>query len=256
MSTVACACNVYNDALALPGMLENASQWADEIFIIHSGPDGKASNDGTMEILEKWQIKPIMADIMVGFGAIRTRLIHECKCDWAIVTDSDERIPIVSRVLRCHGDDQFPHVMNPQNSVEIIDQSFCHWRWLKNIIDGAGDDYDAVRMCRRAWMDMSMRRPAQNFHRVQDWQMRCVKNNGHIGYDTSVRMHERIVDFRTGAGPRAFQIDDTERGLFYDHYNCFFKQMEPAQNTEDAETYDRLDPGVSERMWIKHFPKA
>lgn len=256
MSTVACACNVYNDALALPGMLENAAQWADEIFIIHAGPGGKASNDGTMEILEKWQIKPIMADIMVGFGVIRTRLIHECKCDWAIITDSDERLLINGRVLRCVGEDQFPSTMQPKNRVDIIDHSFCHWRWLKGVIDGAGDDYDAIRMMRRAWMDMGMRIPAQSWVKHPDHQIRCVKNNGHIGYTSDVRMHERIVDFRTGGTPRLFQIDDPDRNFYFEHFHPFFKARELAQNQEDLEIYEQLSPGVTQHMWLSHQPKA
>lgn len=256
MSSVAAAINVYQDNFALPGALENAAQWADSIFVIHASPDMKPSTDGTMETLEAWGIKPVMADIMEGFGVIRTRLIRECGCDWAVIMDADERYMVNGKVLRCHGGDQFPHTLNPQNSVEVIDHNYAHMKWLRGVIDGAGDDYDAVRTCRRAWMDMSFKRPAQNWTQHADWQCRIVKNNGHIGYQTERKMHEMIVDFRTGAGPKMFQIDDHERGLFTEHYNCWFKPMEPQQNTEDAETYDRLDPGVSDRMWIKHFPKA
>jgi hypothetical protein len=209
-----------------------------------------------METLAAWGIKPVMADIMEGFGVIRTRLIKECGCDWAIIFDCDERFMINGKVLRCHGTDQFPHQLNPQNSVEIVDHNYAHMKWLRGVIDGAGDDYDAVRTCRRAWMDMSFKRPAQNWTREADWQLRIVKNNGFIGYSTDVKIHERIVDFRTNACPKTFEVNDHERGLFVEHFNIFFKQMEPAQNTEDAATYDALDPGVSERMWIKHFPKA
>lgn len=256
MSSLACAINLYNECNALPGALENAAQWADHIFVIHASPGMKPSSDGTMEILEKWGIKPVMADIMEGFGVIRTRLIKECGCDWAVVLDADERYMVNGKVLRCHGDEQFPHTLNPQNSVEVIDHNYAHMKWLRGVIDGAGDDYDAVRTCRRAWMDMSFKRPAQNWAKHPDWQLRIVKNNGHIGYSTDVRMHERIIDFRTNLGPKAFQIDDPERNLYTDHHNVFFKQMEAVQNTEDAATYDALDPGVSERMWIKYFPKA
>lgn len=255
MSTAACL-NIYNDAFALPGFLENAAQWCDSIHVLHASPNKKPSTDGTMEILSAWGIKPEMVDIMEGFGVIRTRLIKECGCDWSIILDCDERIPVVSKVLRCHGNDQFPHTLNPQNSVEVLDHSFCHWRWLKGIIDGAGDDYDVVRTCRRAWMDIGMKRPAQNWHKVQDWQARIVKNNGHIGYDPNVKIHERIVDFRTGGEPSMFKIDDTERGLFFDHFSNFFRPMEPKQNVEDISTYEALQKGCSESMWIARQPLA
>lgn len=256
MSTVAACLNVYNDNKALPGALENAAQWADNIFVIHAGPDGKASTDGTMETLQAWGIKPVMADIMEGFGIIRTRLVRECGCDWGVILDCDERLVVNGKVLRCHGNDQFPHTLNPQNTVEVLDQSFCHWRWLKGVIDGAGADYDAVRTCRRAWMDIGMKRPAQNFHKIQDWQCRILRNSEFIGYDPSIKIHERIVDFRTGAGPKMFQIDDTERGLFHDHFSPWFRKMEPAQNAEDVSTYESLEAGVSSRMWISHEPQS
>lgn len=255
MASVAACINLYSDNFALPGALENAAQWADSIYVIHASPGMKPSTDGTMETLEAWGIKPVMADIMEGFGVIRTRLIRECGCDWAIILDCDERYMINGKVLRCHGNDQFPHTLNPQNSVEVVDQSFCHWRWLKGVIDGAGDDYDAIRTCRRAWMDMSMKRPAQNWVKHPDWQMRIVKNNGHIGYTTDVRIHERIVDFRTGVGPTAFQIDDFERALFTEHFHPFFKPMELKQNQEDLEIYESLEKGVTNNMWLSHQPK-
>lgn len=254
MSIAACL-NVHNERFALPGALENAAQWADHIFVIVASPGGLPSTDGTMEILSAWNIKPVMADIMEGFGVIRTRLIQECGCDWAVLLDADERIVVNGKVLRCHGNDQFPGNLNPQNSVEVIDQSFCHWRWLKGVIDGAGDDYDAVRTCRRTWMDIGMKRPAQNWHQHPDWQCRIVKNNGHIGYATDIRMHEAIRDFRTGHGPKMFQLDDTERGLFHDHFSNFFKPMEPEQNTEDMNTYEAMEKGVTDRMWISHQPR-
>lgn len=254
MASVACCINVYNDNFALPGALENAAQWADSIYVIHASPDMKPSTDGTLETLAAWGIKPVMADIMEGFGVIRSRLVRECGCDWGVVLDCDERIVVNGKVLRCHGNDQFPHTLNPQNTVEVIDQSFCHWRWLKGVIDGAGDDYYAVRTCRRAWMDIAMKRPAQNWHKIQDWQCRILRNSEFIGYDPNVKIHERIVDFRTGDGPKMFQIDDTERGLFHDHMSNFFKPMEKTQNKEDIEIYNSLESGVADRMWITKQP--
>lgn len=256
MSTICCAFNVYNDANALPGMLENASMFFDDLFCIHAGPDGKMSNDGTIEILEKWNVRTVFADIMEGFGKIRTRLIHECGCDWCWISDADERFLPNFKVLDCHGDEQFPHTLTPKNHVGVLDPNYCQGRLLRNIIDGAGDDYFSVRTIRRAWMDFTYAHPAQNWFKVPDHQLRCVRNNGHIGYTSDVKMHERLVDLRTGQEPKYFSVEDPARNVYHEHFNIFFKGQEPKQNTEDAETYDRLDPGVSERMWIKHFPKA
>lgn len=257
MSTLAACFNVYQDNFALPGALENAASWADSIYVIHASPGMKPSTDGTMETLAAWSIKPVMADIREGFGVIRTRLVHECGCDWAFIMDADERFFANTAVLHCHGTDQFPHQMNPQNTVSVHDPCYAQGKMLRNVINMAGDEnYDAVRTCRRAWMDFSMKRPAQNWHAIQDWQIRCLRNRPHIGYDPNIKMHERVLDFRTGQEPKQFKSDDTSRGLFHDHFSIFFKGMEAGQNTEDAEIYNQLEAGSADRMWLHHFPKA
>jgi hypothetical protein len=255
MSSVAACFNVHAEQYALPGALENASQWADHIHVAVCTPGGGPTDDATMDILRAWGITPVFIDIMQGFGVIRTRIVRECGCDWGIIMDADERIMVNGKVLRCHGNDQFPGTLNPQNSVEVIDQSFCHWRWLKGVIDGAGDDYDAVRTCRRAWMDIAMKRPAQNWAKHADWQCRILRNAEYIGYDPHVKIHERIVDFRTGAGPKMFQIDDPDRNLYHEHHSNFFKPMEKTQNEEDIRIYNSLEDGVADRMWITKQPK-
>ena len=48
--------NVYNEAFALPGWLEMACSFFDDVRIYHSGPGGKCSDDGTVELLERWHI--------------------------------------------------------------------------------------------------------------------------------------------------------------------------------------------------------
>lgn len=257
MASICVSINVFNDNLALPGCLENAASWADDIFVIHAGPGGKHSNDGTIETLEKWGVRTVFADILEGFGVIRTRLVHECGCDFCWISDADERFYANTAVLHCHGTDQFPHQMNPQNTVSVHDPCYAQGKMLRSVIEMAGDEnYDAVRTCRRAWMDFSMKRPAQSWHQVPDWQLRCLRNKPYIGYDPNVKIHESVKDFRTGGEPKQFKSDDTSRGLYHDHFSIFFKWLEPAQNTEDAEIYDQLEAGASERMWLHHFPKS
>ena len=78
MASIALCINVYQDAKALRGCLESGSMFFDNIFVIHAGPGGRYSTDGTIEVLEDFGIKPVFDDIERGFGKIRTRLIHDC----------------------------------------------------------------------------------------------------------------------------------------------------------------------------------
>ena len=43
--SIAASINVYNDVVAMRGLLETASQYFDEIFVVHSSPGGVYSND-------------------------------------------------------------------------------------------------------------------------------------------------------------------------------------------------------------------
>ncbi len=105
MASIACCINVYQDVIALRGCLENASSFFDNIFVIHSGPNGAFSTDGTIELLEKFGIKPVFASINDGFGVIRSRLIHECGCEWGFILDCDERYYPIQHKLSCSGSD-------------------------------------------------------------------------------------------------------------------------------------------------------
>ena len=71
------SCNVYNDVIALRGLLEMSSEYFDELFVVHSGPNGAYSTDGTIELCEQFKVKLVFDDIDKGFGVIRSRLIHE-----------------------------------------------------------------------------------------------------------------------------------------------------------------------------------
>lgn len=255
MPSIACCFNIYNDNDALPGMLENASSFFDEIFCIHASPGGKPSTDGTMETLQKWGIKPVMADISVGFGVIRTNLIHGCKCDWAFIMDADERFLPVTPVMRCDGDEQYPANPNPNLKVTV---EFAHYNQgaaLRAMLDDA-EGMNALVMRRRHWMDFSWKRPAQNFSVHADWQCRCIRNVKHVGYDPNVKLHERIIDFSTGGEPAMLRQGLNPRTISYDHFHNHFKPMNGIKNAEDLETYRALDQAGTENMWLQHQPKS
>lgn len=249
MPSLACSFNIYNDNWALPGMLENASQWADAIYCIHAGPGGKASNDGTMETLEKWGIKPVMADVMEGFGVIRSRLIHECGCDWALLIDADERVPVIRHAMSCSGTDKYPEVANPNLTVSK-GLPFDQMKALKSLI-GSAEEQDAIVMPRYHWMDSSHQRPAQNFCDIKDYQCRCIRNVPHVGFRPERKLHEHIVDARTGGEPNMFRQNPHEREIAFFHYHNFFKPMEAEQNAEDLQTYKALDASLVGGMWLE-----
>src|SRR5262245_7613298 len=175
MVSIALTCNVYNDAHALRGLLESGARFFDNIFILHSGPGGAHSTDGTIELCEKFGATLKFDDMERGFGAIRTRLIHDCGCDWAFILDADERFFPQINVIRCEGTDRYGHgTFDPKLSVrhekEIIDQG----GHLRDII--SDPSVMAVRTTRRHWFDFAMRRAAENWEIVWDHQLRIVRN--------------------------------------------------------------------------------
>ena len=254
--------------------------------IYHAGPGGARSDDGTLELLEKWRIPVEFGSIDEGFGAVRTKAIRSSPCDWVMLLDADERFFPVHRVLTCAGES------TPQSEVDWILQSYDfrgvnlpNWEnmaklgarlrvdigvaydqgaRLREIIAGGGD-FDAIATIRRHWHDFSFRRPTQNWHTDLDWQMRLVRNDPAVGFDSGTRMHERLLgrscrycgvqrlsmpsnhceSSHTGShdwSPKSFCADMT-RGPFFDHFHFTFKRMEPDQRAHDVMIYDAIHAG-------------
>lgn len=248
MSIAACF-NVYNESLALPGMLESVSSFFDNLYCIHASPDGKPSDDGTMEILEKWGVKPVMEDISQGFGVIRTKLVHNCGCDWGYIIDADERWHTFAPQMKSEGDDKYPDVANPNVRVEFINSPYNQGALLRSMIESA-DGFDAIVGRRRHWMDFSWNHPAQSFDHTPDWQCRCIRNVPNIGFDPNVRLHERIINFSTGGEPNMIRQTMTPRAVFWDHLHVPLKKMNIEKNREDMQTYQQLDKKGTEGMWL------
>lgn len=252
MNSIGLSCNVFNDALALAGMLENAQGFFDDIFVIHAGPGGKKSTDGTIEILEKFGVRHVFADIMDGFGVIRTRLVQEGKTDWIYISDADERYYPLCENLTCEGTEKFPDQPNPNLKVKVAGQPHNSGALLKSLISGAGD-HDAIVTCRRHWFDFTMRRPAQNWLVNADWQCRILKNRPWVGYSKEVKLHERVVDARTGRAPKMIQ-GRTDRWIYHEHAHNFYKPLHPEKNAEDMATYRALSEAGAKGMWLEQQP--
>lgn len=254
MPSLSCSFNIYNDNLALPGMLENAAQWADSFYCIHASPGGKPSTDGTMETLEKWSIKPVMADVMEGFGVIRSRLIHECGCDWSFIVDADERVLPIRHIMTCEGDQKYPEHPFPDLKV-TKGQAFDQIKALRCMIDNA-DGFDAIVLPRYHFMDCSYNHPAQNWNQHRDLQCRLVRNVEHVGYKPERLIHEHIIDKRSGQEPAMLRPNQNEREVAIFHLHPFFKPMNPAKNVEDLQTYQALDKSLTEGMWLEKAKMA
>lgn len=241
--SIALGCNVYNDVHALRGLLETSARYFDNLFIVHSGPGGARSTDGTLELCEKFGATIVFDDIQKGFGHIRSRLIHECGCEWVFIMDADERFYPQLPAMTCSGDEHYPKHPNPKLTVEhkrdIIDQG-AH---VKNLINNP--ETMALRSTRRHWFDFTMKKPSQNWLHNRDHQLRIVRNVKEIAYERDRVMHERLLDSRTGKDPR-FVVQDDMGGPFHDHFHLAYRIAYPGTKELNEKNYERLSKG--ERM--------
>lgn len=255
--TIGLVANVYNEACALPGWLEVHTPFFDDVRVLHAGPQGEYSTDGTIEVLERWRIPVEFCAIDEGFGVVRTRAIHSSPCDFVMLLDADERFYPVHRRLTCSGE------ATPQQEVDWILQSYDfrgvnlpNWENIGRLGDrlrvDIGEPYDqgarlreilhteypdAVCTIRRHWHDLSFRRPTQNWHTNPDWQMRLVRRDPDIHFDPGTRMHERLC------GASRVVHADMDRGPFFDHYHFSFKRMEQEQRRHAIAVYDAIHAG-------------
>ncbi len=260
-ATIGLVANVYNEVNALPGWLETHLPFFDDVRIMHAGPQGEYSTDGTLELLKKWRVPVEFCAIDEGFGVVRTRALRMSPCDWVMILDADERFYPVHRHLSCSGE------ATPQREVDEILRGYdfrngatCDWdrmvRLGANLRVDVGGAFsqgealrrllgqndcvggaDAVASIRRHWHDFSFWRPTQNWHTDQDWQLRILRNVDGIGFDAGTRMHERVVGVKNVC--RAV----TTGGPFFDHFHFFFKKQEQAQRAHDVSTYDKIHAG-------------
>lgn len=242
--SIGIALNVYNEHNALPGALEHASRFFDDILVIHAGPGGAYSNDGTIEILEQWGVRTIFDKIDDGFGTLRTKLIRNSATEWVWISDADERFFRYIPAYSVHGTGQYPQDPVPNLQVGICEPVYDQGALLRHKINVECKEADALRTVRRHWMNINMSRPCQDWYKCEDWQLRCVRNSDYIRYVSEVKMHERIEDKRTGRDPR-YGTSNVKTGPFTDHFHVPFKLMEPDQRQHDIRIYNALHHGTA-----------
>lgn len=235
--SIGVATNFYNEANALPGFFESVTSWADDIVMVNAGPGGRISDDGSIEIIEKWGARIEYSTIDDGFGVLRSRLVGMTKTDWTVILDCDERLPRIAPLLE----------FDQEGTVVCVGEYNQH-----KSLRGICNDFaiDAVVTGRRHWHDFTWNRPTQNWLEIPDWQARIVRNSPHIGYKTETPMHEHIVDFRSGKSPKWYHPDDHQwrdfphRIVWFDHYHNWFKPMEVDQRQHDIAIYNAIDQGA------------
>ncbi len=253
--TIGLVANIYNEANALPGWLETHTPFFDDIRVYHAGPGGSWSNDGTMEILAKWNIPYERGSIDDGFGVVRTRAIHMSPCEWVMLLDCDERFYPLHRVLTCTGH-------TPEDRDQILQSydfsgvNLPNWENLRQLGASlrveAGQPYDqgldlraiiahgnhdAIATIRRHWHGLGFQHPTQNWNTDPDWQLRLVRNTDSIYFLPNVRVHERLA-----GADRVFR-SNVERGPFFEHFHFHFKAQEVEQRRHDVAIYNAVHEG-------------
>jgi len=246
------SCNFYREVNALPSFLKMAtSGYFDDVVMIHAPPEGAKPDDESIELVKAAGVRLVHTTINAGFGVVRTRCIRESRAEWVIILDCDEMLPMTAPVMRCEGEERYPHHKNPNLKVIIDEPAFDYGARLKHILAHETANVDAVCLTRRHWFDVpgGFTRPCENFSTIQDWQLRLLKNSPFLFYDPAFKMHEKILDSRTWAEPRFLRCN-RPHDPWFSHHHCHFKPLEAAQNAEDAKIYEMLDKGVVADMWL------
>ena len=242
--------NFYREKFALPGFLENASKFFDEIVMI-SAPPAESEDEECCQMVRDFGARLVQTTVNGGFGKLRSQCIQESKCDFLMIMDCDERFYPTAPVLQCHGHEKYPEVQSPNLRVDVLAPSSSVGERLKILAGTASPDVMAIRMSRRHWFDApgSMERPCQNWNDHPDWQLRCVRNSQFVCFDPSVKLHERLIYTPTCGEPKwiCAGID----GPTFSHHNHWAKLQEPEQMAEDLKIYEALDYKGTENMWVK-----
>jgi hypothetical protein len=244
MTSIAACCNFFNEANALPGWLESASQWADHITLYETGPQGEHSTDGSIEIAQKWGVDLKFGSIDEGFGVVRTKMVTMCPTTWVVILDADERIYRTAPRLFCRGNELYPQERYPEFvdmalSVETVG-AYDQIALLKSQMR---PEYDAIVTSRRHWQSWGHRSPSQNWQVIADWQARILRNCDHVRYRPNIAMHEQLYDSRTGQTPKWYQPEQEGQAVYFDHYHLAIKRMETEQRLHDVQIYNAIHEG-------------
>lgn len=238
--SIGCAATFREEHNALPGFLESASHFFDNVFLADCSMDMTPSADGSLDIIRKWGLPdPPLWSLADGFGAVRSQLVHSSPTDWTVVMDIDERMSVAMPEMWCEGNDRYPAVEHPKLNV-VRKGVFDHFSFLvSKIMEAESKGVKTVRFSRRHWFEPNFKKPCENWTIIRDFQLRCIKGRSGVGFTTIPRMHERLYDFSLKKEPTYIE-DDPRFGPFLDHYHCWYKPMEPEQRKADIAAYDAL----------------
>ena len=179
-----------------------------------------------------------------------------------MIMDADERVFAEYPSWTPSGDEFYPKNAQPKVSITQNGAPQCARTLLRSLCRQA-DAESALAIClsRRHWLNspedfLKNPQPAQNWLNIRDWQLRLVRNTPFAFYDPEVRIHERLLDSRTWSEPKYIRPQSTEAGPFIEHFSIFYKAKDAVKNKQDAETYESLEKGCVEKMWLGTFPKA
>lgn len=217
-----------------------AAEMFDEIVVFHTGPGGKRSTDGTIEIAEAAGVRLEWGAIDAGFGVVRTQALRLSTCEWVAVLDADERLWATVPCLEPVGHEAYPAVPVPDLTVTRSGHSYDQRAFLRERISDPG--VNGVCAVRRHWFDLEMTRPCQNWRHIPDPQLRILRNVEHVFFTPEPKMHEHVFDSRRGEEP--YHVPPhPEYGPYFDHFHMHFKAMEPEQRAADIRVFDALHFG-------------
>lgn len=213
---------VRNEEHSLPGLLEEALPYFDEIVVLDTGSD-----DGTWDYLRgmerQWayQVRAYRLNIPLEpgyfhFGYVRSIAAHLNRCDYVVMLDADERIE--GKDLWKIRNKWFPKAVEE----DWYAMSFPRYNWTGSPVDQGDFDEDAY----------------------PDWQTRFIKNNGSVWWRRPV--HE-IIRY----GPRSLDVNTVGiPDVHIHHYHDHFKKNKDLFEDRNA-FYQKL--AASDREWMDSY---
>jgi len=154
----------YNEADKIFDCL-NSVLWADEIIVADSN-----SQDGTIEIAEKFGAKVVQIPFN-GFGDLRNNAIKNCKADWILSLDADERCTLKVR------DEILSLIENDLHDLyHIPRKNFFMGRWIKH--SGWYPNYRGVpQLFKKGSLSYNMDKVHEGFINHSEKEIGFLKNH-------------------------------------------------------------------------------
>ena len=289
MPSIGLVCNLYNEAAALPGWLETHLPIFDDVRVLHSGPQGEYSNDGTLEILEKANVPVEFCAIDEGFGVVSTIAVLMSPCDWVMLLDADERFFPELWVLTCTGESTPPQEVDdllydygnpnfdkdgPRNKqiMQGYDNSInftaCPSNFENMSLLGAKLRVDKSLYLPRFNHVKFLQEIIKEAHYVDaiktirrhwhDLTLTRPTQNWHENPDYQIRIikNNGKIGWHTDSRMHERLIGATDiyqpnhtHGPFFDHFHLLFKKQEVMQRKHDIAVYNAIAEGKAPPTW-------